>query len=274
MGTEPLTAGPTPLYQQLKQRLRAEIARGTYAPGDQLPAEPELIRLYGVSRITVRQALGDLEVEGLIVRRHGKGTFVAERLIAHDLVRLTDFVEDMELAGLAPSSRVLCFEREAAARDVAEALDIPPGVVVVRVDRLRLADAQPIAFDTTWLPLRYGALLQPDELSAETIFHILETRYSIPIERGVFSFTAAAAGAHLADALDVALNAPLLVIERVSYTRNDDPVYVQRRYYRPDRVRYRAALQRRQDTPGGASTLRELRPVFQLKQSSADTPGV
>ena len=137
MRTEPLTAGPTPLYQQLKERLRAEIARGAYTPGDQLPAEPELIRLYGVSRITVRQALSGLEVEGLIVRRHGKGTFVAERRIAHDLVRLTDFVEDMELAGLAPSSRVLRFAREATTHEVAEALNIPVGTEVVCVDRLR-----------------------------------------------------------------------------------------------------------------------------------------
>ena len=81
MTTEPLTAGPMPLYQQLKQRLRDEIERGDYKPGDQLPAEPELIQQFGVSRITVRQALSDLAAEGLVVRRHGKGTFVAERRI-------------------------------------------------------------------------------------------------------------------------------------------------------------------------------------------------
>lgn len=94
-----LNAGPVPLYQQLKSVLKDDIERGVYKSGDRLPSEPDLIREYGISRITVRQALDDLEVEGLIVRRHGKGTYVAERQIEQELVRLTDFVEDMQRAG-------------------------------------------------------------------------------------------------------------------------------------------------------------------------------
>ncbi len=262
MTTEPLSAGPMPLYQQLKQRLRIEIARGEYKPGDRLPAEPELIQQFGVSRITVRQALSDLAAEGLVVRRHGKGTFVAERRIKHDLVRLTDFVEDMQLAGLAPSSRVLGFTHEPASPAIAAALILPMETEVVRIDRLRLANNEPIAYDTTWLPLRYGALLQESDLVSETIFHLLEERFNIPIERGTFLFTAGVADAAQAQALQVPVGAPLLVIERVSYTRNDDPVYVQRRYYRTDRVQYRATLQRRAEGPGEQAALRELRPVF------------
>jgi len=262
MTTEQLSAGPMPLYQQLKQRLRDEIARGDYKPGDQLPAEPELIQQFGVSRITVRQALSDLAAEGLVVRRHGKGTFVAERRIQHDLVQLTDFVEDMELAGLAPSSRVMEFTREVAPAPVAAALALPVGSVVVRVVRLSLANGEPIACDTAWLPLRYGALLSESDLSAETILRVLEERFAIPIERGSFSFTAAAASPLCAQALNIAPGTPLLVIERVSYTRNDEPVYMQRRYYRTDRVQYRVTLQRRADGQGEQSALRELRPVF------------
>jgi GntR family transcriptional regulator len=272
MATEPLSAGPMPLYQQLKQRLRSEIARGTYRPGDRLPAEPELIQQFGVSRITVRQALGDLEAEGLVIRRHGKGTYVAERRIAQHLVRLTDFVEDMQMAGLSPSSRVLAFSREKASGEIAAALALPQQTEVVRIDRLRLANAQPIAYDITWLPLRYGALLHADDLVTETIYHILETRYAIPIEQGAFSFTAACATPSLAAALEIEVGIALLVIERVSYTRNDDPVYVQHRYYRTDRVRYQAALQRRADSAGEASTLRELRPVFRSETDTAGGP--
>lgn len=259
---EPLSAGPLPLYQQLKQRLRSEIARGTYQPGDRLPAEPDLIDRFGVSRITVRQALSDLEAEGLVIRRHGKGTFVAERRIPQNLVRLTDFVEDMELAGLAPSSRVLSFSREHASSEIAATLALAQQTEVVRVDRLRLANEQPVAYDTTWLPLRYGALLQAEELATETIYHILETRYAIPIEQGVFVFSAACATDDVALALDVEVGAALLVIERVSYTRHDDPVYLQRRYYRTDRVRYQALLQRRPSISEDGPALRELRPVF------------
>lgn len=268
---EPLSAGPVPLYQQLKQRLRSEIARGAYSPGDQLPAEPELIERFGVSRITVRQALSDLEAEGLVIRRHGKGTFVAERRIPQNLVRLTDFVEDMELAGLAPSSRVLSFTREQVSGDIATTLALPQYTEVVRVDRLRLANEQPIAYDTTWLPLRYGALLQAEDLANKTIYHILETGYAIPIEQGVFFFSAACAMDAVARALEVEVGAALLVIERISYTRHDDPVYLQRRYYRTDRVRYQASLQRRQNAADDGSTLRELRPVFRAGPSTAGT---
>src|SRR6266496_5274589 len=126
-----LNAGPIPLYHQLSQLLRTAIEQGTYHPGDRLPSEPELIREYGVSRITVRQALDELEAEGRVVRRHGKGTYVAEPRIEQELVRLTDFVEDMQQAGQHPSSRVLAFEHEPARPVIAKALNILRGTEVV-----------------------------------------------------------------------------------------------------------------------------------------------
>ncbi len=272
MSVAPLSEGPVPLYEQLKQRLRAEIARGAYRPGDRLPAEPELVHMYGVSRITVRQALSDLEAEGLIVRRHGKGTFVAERRIAQELVRLTDFVEDMEQAGLAPSSRVLAILRDAATPEVALALGLPAQAEVTRVDRLRLADDRPIAYDTTWLPLRFGALLDANDLISETIYHILETRYQIPIVSGVFTIGAAAATDEQARFLDEKSAAPLLVIERVSYTLGEQPVYLQRRYYRPSRVNYRVTLQRQGSALGERNALRELRPIFREAPHTSTPP--
>lgn len=262
MASEQLTPGPVPLYYQLKQIVRTEIERGIYRSGDRLPSETEMIQKYGVSRITVRQALSELESEGVVVRRHGRGTYVAERNIEHDLVRLTDFVEDMELAGLAPSSQVLAMKREFATFPIAEALKIAVGEEVVRVDRLRLADQRPIAYDTTWLPLRFGLLLSEVELAHETIFHILETRYSIPIEIGVFHITASNATMEQARLLDIPTNAALLLIRRISYTTGEVPVYIQDRYYRTDRVSYRLTLRRHGDRRSGMTLLEELRPIF------------
>jgi len=257
-----LNAGPMPLYYQLKQALRGEIERGVYKPGDRLPSEPELIRQYGISRITVRQALDELEAEGLIVRRHGKGTYVAERRIEQELVRLTDFMEDMQQAGQNPSSRVLAFAHEPANPAVARSLHLKDGTEVVRVNRLRLSDGRPMAFDITWLPLRFGELLVGMDLTQETIYHILETRYAIPVVCGAFSITAATATHQQADLLDMSAGAALLVIRRISYTTRDEPVYVQDRYYRPDRVQYRVML-RRHDDAGRNSTIDEFRPVFE-----------
>ena len=261
MVNQRLNAGPVPLYHQLKLVLLKDIEQGMYKPGGRLPSESELIRQYGVSRITVRQALDELEAEGRVVRRHGKGTYVAEAPIEQELVRLTDFVEDMQQAGQNPSSRVLAFVHEPAGPAISKALHTASGTEVVRVDRLRLAEGRPIAYDTTWLPLRFGDLLAGMDLTKETIYHILETRYAIPVLSGAFYITAAEATAELAEHLEVALGSALLVIQRTSYTTGEEPVYVQRRYYRPDRVQYRFILRRHNDEVGG-SKIDEFRAVF------------
>ncbi len=256
-----LNAGPIPLYHQLKQALQSDMEQGIYKPGERLLSEPELIREYGVSRITVRQALDELEAEGRVVRRHGKGTYVAESPIEQELVRLTDFVEDMQQAGQNPSSRVLAFEREPAGPAIAKALNILSGTEVVRVDRLRLADGRPVAYDRTWLPLRFGALLTGMDLTQETIYHILETRYAIPVFFGAFYISATEATAQQAAYLEIAPGSALLVIQRISYTTGNEPVYTQERYYRPDRVQYRVML-RRHDDGGSGSKIDEFRAVF------------
>jgi GntR family transcriptional regulator len=256
-----LNAGPVPLYHQLKLVLQRDIEQGMYKPGGRLPSEPELIRQYGVSRITVRQALDELEAEGRVMRRHGKGTYVAEPRIEQELVRLTDFVEDMQQAGQNPSSRMLAFVHEPAGPAIANALGIASGTEVVRVDRLRLAEGRPIAYDTTWLPLRFGDLLAGMDLTQETIYHLLETRYTVPVLSGTFYITAAEATAPQAGHLEVAPGSALLVIQRISYTTGDIPVYIQERFYRPDRVQYRVMLRRHNDEAGG-SKIDEFRAVF------------
>jgi GntR family transcriptional regulator len=256
-----LNGGPVPLYQQLKQAVLHDIEQGVYQAGERLPSEPEFIRQYGVSRITVRQALDDLETEGRVVRRHGKGTYVAEPRIEHELVRLTDFVEDMQQAGQNPSSHVRAFVHEPASPAIANALQISRGTEVVRVDRLRLANGRPIAYDTTWLPLRYGDLLAGMDLTQETIYHLLETRYDIPVISGVFYISAAEATAQHAEHLEVDPGSALLMIQRTSYTTGDAPLYVQKRYYRPDRVQYRVMLRRHDDEMRG-SKIDEFHAVF------------
>ena len=178
-----------------------------------------------------------------------------------ELIRLTDFVEDMQQAGQHPSSRVLAFVHEPAGPAIAKALRIASGTEVVRVDRLRLAEGRPMAYDTTWLPLRYGDLLVGMDLTQETIYHILEMRYAIPVLSGAFYITAAEATAPQAGHLEVAPGSALLVIQRISYTTGDVPVYIQERYYRPDRVQYRVMLRRQNDEAGG-SKIDEFRAAF------------
>ena len=255
-----LRGGPVPLYQQLAQRLRRQIAEGTYGQGDRLPSEADLCAQFGVSRITVRAALDQLVDAGLLWRQRGKGTFVTAPLVEHELIRLTDFVEDMAGAGISPASRITHLGEELAPGDVARELDLAPHTAVVRLDRLRLADGRPIAFDVTYLPLRYGRLLNREALERETIYHQLEQQYQIPVVSGTFLIEAGRATAELGESLEVERGAPVLVIRRTSFTEGRDPIYYQQRYYRADRVRYRVELDRQ--FPGDRSRLTEFVPVF------------
>lgn len=257
----PLQTGPVPLYQQLADRLRRQIAEGDYRIGDRLPSEDALGAEFGVSRITVRAALDQLSTAGMLQRQRGKGTFVSAPPVEHELIRLTDFVEDMTAAGLIPASRVIQLDEEPASSEVAAELAIAPETPVVRLDRLRLGDNAPIAVDTTFLPLRYGRLLEREHLEDETIYRQLENRYGIPVLSGIFMIEAGVAPADLAGHLLIDQGSPLLIIRRTSYGTNQEVIYYQKRYYRADRVRYRLELNR--EYPNRHSRLTEFAPVFE-----------
>jgi GntR family transcriptional regulator len=254
-----------PRHEQISDWLREQIEDGTYAVDEKLPSEKEIGEQFDVSRVTVRRALQTLESEDYIYRRQGLGSFVKERRTAQGLVRLTDFAQDMAQAGLEASSEVKHHAPETPPPDVAVRL-ATDDQKVMRLDRLRLGDGQPVAFDRTWLPMFYAQLLEGHDLEHETIYGILETAYDIPVLRGRYRITAANAEAAIAGPLGVAEGEALLLIERLSLTEGDKRVYFQRRYYRSDRVAYELELAR--DPGQQASTehgmpLRDFEPVFE-----------
>ncbi len=250
-------------HEQISDWLRQQIQEGGFAPDAQIPSESRLTERFDVSRITVRRALQTLENEGLIYRRQGLGSFVKDNRVRQGLVRLTDFVEDMAQAGLEASSHVLHFAPEAASPEVAKALEVDEGQRVMRLDRLRLAGGEPIAFDQTWLPVFYAGLLEGHDLEHDTIYRILERDYDVPVERGRYRIEAVNAGAEAARLLEVARGRALLLIERISLTHGDRRVYFQRRYYRSDRVAYELELAR---APGAREpvALQDFEPVFKV----------
>lgn len=255
-----------PRHEQLSDWLRERLVAGEYAAHDQLPSEHDLGELFGVSRITVRRALATLENEGLIYRRQGLGSFAAPPKLPQGLVRLTDFAQDMERAGLAAASRVLFHGQAAAPPAVAAALNVADGAFVVRLDRLRLGNGDPIALDRTWLPPFYAQFLEGHDLAKETIYRILERDYDIPIVRARYRIEATVAGGEEAKALEVPEGAALLLLERVSFTAADRPIYYQRRYYRADRVAFDLELARSESRGAGGHDegmpLREFESVF------------
>ena len=254
----------TPRHVQITDWLRSQIEKGIFKPEEKLPSENELAGKFDVSRVTVRRALQSLENESMIYRCQGLGSFVNDERKPHNLVRLTDFNEDMANAGLDASSNVIGFEPVNAPGWLSDILKIDTDKKVMRIDRLRLGDGEPIAFDITWLPVLYGQLLDRKALQSSTIYKQLEENYDIPIIRGCYRMSAELADRDLAGHLDVPEKSALFLIDRTSYTLGDKPVYYQKRYYRNDKVMYEMTLERdRSDKTGKqAMPLKEFVPVF------------
>ncbi len=255
-----------PRHTQISQWLRTEIEEGTFKPDDKLPSENELASKFDVSRVTVRRALQSLESASIIYRCQGLGSFVSEDRAAHNLVKLTDFNEDMSNAGLTPSSIVRKFQTVSVPTWLAEQLQIDESSKVLQIDRLRLGDGEPIAFDATWLPVRYGQLLNEKDLSNSTIYDILEKQYDIPILKGSYRMSAVIADENLSNELKVDLHSPLFLIDRLTFTIGGKPLYYQKRYYRNDKVIYEMTLERSNDDKSGTHELplKEFSPIFKL----------
>lgn len=257
-----------PLHEQISSWLREEIRTGALPPDAQLPSENELCRRFDVSRVTVRRALQTLEADGLIYRRQGLGSFVSDRRVPQGLVRLTDFAQDMARVGLGASSRILHRANESCTPAIAERLALEAGATVLRLDRLRLADGDPVALDRTWMAPYYAQLLEGHDLSQETLYKVLEQEHGIPALSGRYRITAASADPDTACRLGVTPGDALLVIERTTRTLGDRPIYFQHRLYRSDRVAYEVELAREPDPserePDAAAglPLREFEAVY------------
>ena len=156
------------LYLRIKDWLRESIEKGDYRPGERIPSEYELTQRFGVSRSTVRQAISELVLEGWLYRIQGSGTFVARPKYRQTLSRLTSFTEDMRLLGLRPRSRLLLFEIREADEKIAQTLRIPLGDEVVHIERLRFADDEPMALNTSILPLRLVPGLKKEDLAIKS----------------------------------------------------------------------------------------------------------
>jgi len=233
-----------PLYWQLAATLRGRIAEGVYPAGAQLPTEGALCVEFGVSRITVRGALDRLTAEGLLRRERGRGTFVAAPPVEHELLTLNDFAEDMDAAGLTAASVVTHLAEEGASEAIAGELRVPTGTPIVRLERVRLAAGQPLAFDRTFLPRYYGQLLDREALATETIYHQLAARHGIAVRGGRYQLEALNAPLEIAARLGVTPGAALLLQHRTSFATAGGIVSFQQRYYRGDRVRYQLDLDR------------------------------
>ncbi len=232
-----------PMYSQIREIIRRRVLDGTYAPHSQVPSESQMMAAFGVSRITVRQALADLQREGLIFKVAGKGSFVAKPKAFQSLSRLQGFGEAMSPAGYETFSQVLSAKRVKAGELVARRLQVKPGSMVFEIQRLRHLNREPISVDVSYFRLALGERLAREDLPARDIFVILENDYGMQLTHAELQIEAISADETLARHLRTAEASPLLRIERLTHA-DEQPVDFEFLYYRGDAFQYRLRIDR------------------------------
>lgn len=245
-GTEGLIPR-VPKYYRLKRHLLRMTE--TLSPGAPVPPERSLALEFDTSRTTVRQALAELVVEGRLQRVQGKGTFVAKPKVAQTL-QLTSYTEDMRAQGLEPTSRLIDVGYVAATDELAERLRIRTGSRVLRVERLRLADGEPMAIETTHLSAKRFPGLRRLLARHHSLYTCLAEQYGVRLTEAEECIETAMATPDEASLLSIDVGLPMLLLTRHSFDEEASPVEWVKAVYRGDRYKFVARLNR--PVPGQA----------------------
>jgi GntR family transcriptional regulator len=237
---------PKPFYEQIKDYLLQGIQKGDFKPGDRIPSERDLSERFGVSRLTVNKAVKELERAGLLYAQVGKGTFISGEMYNQQLEHLTGFTDEMRSRGHKASSQVLKADFISAPDEAARVLNVLPGTRLVMLQRVRLADDQPIALETCNLV----ASLCPDillthDFAYESLYQVLRRDYSIMLSHAEQTIEARTATKEEAVILHLKANYPVLYMTRVTYGEGSRPVEYVRSIYRGDRYKFRVVLRDR-----------------------------
>ena len=246
VGSPPVgTPSFSPLYQQIKRLLLASLQAGEWGPADVIPSEVELAARFRVSQGTVRKAIDELAAENLLVRKQGKGTYVATHAEAQVQYRFLRLRPDRsgELAVSAQRQFLDC-KRLPAPEDVASLLQLGEGEDVFEIRRVLHFDGQPTVLDDIWLPAQLFKGLSTEQLSEYRgpMYGLFETEFGVRMIRAEEKLRAVAASVDVAQLLHVLPACPLLSVERLAYTYGDQPVELRRGLYRTDAHHYRNEL--------------------------------
>ena len=233
----------SPLYQQIKALLMRSLQAGEWKPGEVIPSEVELAARFKVSQGTVRKAIDELAAENRLVRRQGRGTFVATHAEATTRYRFLRLMPDAG-AGATLQRRLIDCRRMRAPPDIAAALGLERGEAALQLRRLLLDDGRPVVFDDIWLPAGLFKGLTAETLSGYRgpMYGLFETEFGLHMIRAEEKIRAVAATAEEAEWLDQPPGAPLLSVERLSFSYGDKPVELRRGLYQTDHHHYRNEL--------------------------------
>lgn len=223
----------TPVYKRIQDSIRTRIEAAELHPGDPVASERELARLHKVSLMTARHALAGLEREGLVERRRGAGTFVAQPKIHFN--KLMSYTEHMSARGLVPRSRVLIAKIVEHDAEVAARLALPATTPLIKIERLRETGDEPFALETCYLPAKEFANLAESPLGRTSLFATLQQEYGVELAYADEEVDATTAEANIAELLQVHRGAAVLRIRQVIYSTNGKPTIYVVGFYRSER---------------------------------------
>jgi GntR family transcriptional regulator len=235
--------GRVPRYSRIAESLRERIREGDLPPGTRLDNQRALAKSFGVTLMTLRQALELLERDNLIARRHGLGTFVAAPSIDYDILQLRRFAGDLSAQGEHVSTRLLDTRLTVGDRRVTAALGLGPRARVMALERLRLVDGHPMSLQRSFLSARLGEEVLRADLDVTPLSQVLEFKLGILIERAHESVSAVRLGRREARELGCRTGAPAFESERVSFDGANHPIVFDRVYIPGDRFRITRELQ-------------------------------
>ena len=229
-----------PYYYQIANLLRGKIESGELFAGMKLPKELDLSKHFGVSRVTLRQALAILEKEGLLTRERRKGTFVNRGGVKSKMIQLTGVVWEEDAGG--EEMRVISTENVDAPSRLQEFFGLDEGESLTRVQRLRMAEDNPLCYVMNYLPQKLAIEIPQEDIRTRSMLHILKNRLHIPLGKIQQTFEARIAESDVADQLSIGVLAPVLYVETFVYSKSGEPVEFSQIYYRGDQHRYRVEL--------------------------------
>lgn len=233
-----------PLYSHIRNALRSKILDGVYTAGGRVPSESALGTQFKASRITVRQALAELQKEGLIYTLHGKGSYVSQPKTYQNVSTLQGFGEQMASLGYEVHNDLLALQDVAANAQVAARLGLEEGQSVTEVRRVRRLNREPVSLEVTWVPQTIGKRLAQADLVTRDIFLIIENDCARPLGHADLAIDAVLADDTTSDALRVPIGAPLLRIERLTHDSQGQALDYEFLYFRGDTFQYRLRVDR------------------------------
>jgi len=232
-----------PLYYQLKEVVRQQIEEGIWQIGDLIPTEQQLQEKYRISRSTVRQAINELVNEGYLVKKQGKGTFVAKPKLQEKFVQRTyGFYQEMEEKGFEVESKILEHKLIEPPTRVRTLLKLSEGQKIVKTSRLRSVNKELIMLTTTYVRSDLCPGLEKEDLTNRSLYQLLWEKYGIKIAYGYRTLEAVAASKYEADMLKVPKGSPVVYLESISYLGDGIPIEYFEAWHRGDRCKFAIEL--------------------------------